>query len=659
MASVNLEGKYCVSEEEVGRGAWSVVRRCTPIPPYFPPNFPHDATFVVKVINKEYLTSLTKDEAKAMAEVQKEITILRHIPPHPNVVTLVEYFETSKEFMLIFEEVTGGDLCELILAGRSVSETVAKDYIYQLILAAVHVHASGVVHRDIKPENLLISKDSNDLRLTDFGLAKMAPPPQDSQLDEEALAVRCAAFPNEILRRLKCPCSGVCGTARYNAPEMFYAKISSGSYDGFLADSWSVGVVAYILLTASFPFSTGTSGNDRESYKSIMETTLAFPPKVNAVAESFVRMLLTKDPAKRVRLHEALDHPWLDSVRTAPVASQIQAARREVLSTGGTFSVRDVLALLDRVGAESELQAKAIQLLRREKLMMRLEADRRAESATQRNVAGRPGSAVSARTTAPTSARPATRSPAPPVNGSARGPSPAPQPPKRVGSSSSINSSRSKVGVSSVASGRTSPAPTSKPAVSSLSARTATGTSSTTARTATPLSRAAPNSVRQGTPVGGRVSPSPAPTSRSAVVGGPASRAGTPTLPAKPNGVVSKGAITSRTSTPVSKPLPSTLAASPQSASRGVVRGGVATALPSNAAPTGKVLKDGDQVVYKGCKGIVRFNGPTSFGPGVWVGIEMLEGSYGTNDGTSFVDKKRYFKCPPSRGLFARASQLE
>ena len=587
------------------------------------------------------------------------------------------------------------------MSGKSVAEDVAKDYVYQLILASVHVHSSGVVHRDIKPENLLISKDSNDLKLTDFGLAKMAPLPKPADISDDAaaqdaLAVRSAAYPFDVLKRHKCSCSGICGTARYNAPEMFYAKMTSATYDGFLADSWSVGVVAYILLTASFPFSTGNGGSDRESYKSIMDTTLAFPPKVNPVAESFVRMLLAKDPARRTRLHEAMDHPWLESAaRKSTTAmcvsemSELSRVRDEIQESGrSSYSASEVLVLLHRLGAESELQSRAIQLLRREKLMARLDAERKAETSSggpssRTGTAGRTTGTTS-RTTPLPSSRTSVRSPAPvraPVGTASRGQSPATsQAPKRAGSATSVNSVRStRPGTPTSARG-VSPVP--KTGVSNLSARTLTGTSSTTTtRVATPLSRAAPNTVRQGSPVGTRSSPSPTParaplssTTRPTSVSTTRTANGLAPRPSTPGGLTNRTATNgtttaSRAGTPVSKPLAGTTSASP--GSRGVVRGAVtstttrpatATSTTTNgttaAASSTSKLKDGDQVVYKGCKGLVRFNGPTSFGPGVWVGIEMLEGSYGTNDGTSFVDKKRYFKCPASRGIFVRASQL-
>eukprot|EP00658_Telonema_sp_P-2_P028252 TRINITY_DN21684_c0_g1_i11.p1 TRINITY_DN21684_c0_g1~~TRINITY_DN21684_c0_g1_i11.p1 ORF type:complete len:228 (+),score=51.75 TRINITY_DN21684_c0_g1_i11:138-821(+) len=154
-------------------------------------------------------------------------------------------------------------------------------------------------------------------------------------------------------------------------------------------------------------------------------------------------------------------------------------------------------------------------------LMVRLDAERKAESSGGGGPSSRTGgtagrtTGTTSRTTPLPSSRSSVRSPAPvraPVTAASRGQSPATnsQAPKRAGSATSLNSVRSRTGTPTSARG-VSPVP--KAGVSNLSARTLTGTSSTTTNTrvATPLSRAAPNTVRQGSPVGTRSSPSPTP----------------------------------------------------------------------------------------------------------------------------------------------------
>ncbi|EPY31891.1 protein kinase [Strigomonas culicis] len=283
----NIEGKYAIQDNAVvGKGAWSTVKKCTPIAPYVPPGSRPGMKFVVKIISKEYLISLTKgDVDRAMAEVKREIDVLRHIPPHENVVTFIEYVETDSEFLLFFEEVHCGDLCELILQtpdGR-LSERRSKQYTYQVIKAVLHCHLHDVIHRDIKPENLLVSDDDN-IKLTDFGLAKRSKGVCTSDEPVDTLDVAALIMPYPGCERLvgkRIVCSDVIGTPRYGAPEMFYAKFTQTHYDGFCADTWSIGVVTYITLSGSFPYSAGSNASEKEVFRTIMDTPLPQPADIS------------------------------------------------------------------------------------------------------------------------------------------------------------------------------------------------------------------------------------------------------------------------------------------------------------------------------------------------------------------------------------------
>ncbi|EPY31420.1 protein kinase, partial [Angomonas deanei] len=313
----NVENKYNIHDGAVvGKGAWSTVKKCTPIAPYVPPGARPGMKFVVKIISKEYLISLTKgDVERAMAEVKREIDVLRHIPPHENVVTFIEHVETDDQFLLFFEEVFCGDLCELILNNDEgkLTESKSKYYTYQVIKAVLHCHLHDVIHRDIKPENLLVSDDDN-IKLTDFGLAKRSKGVCTAEDPKDPLELGCLLMPYPGCERLvgkKIVCSDVIGTPRYGAPEMFYAKFTQTHYDGFTADTWSIGVVTYITLSGSFPYSAGSNATEKEVFRIIMDTPLPHPSDVSPLALDFIQSLLNKDPSKRIPLYNALNHPWL------------------------------------------------------------------------------------------------------------------------------------------------------------------------------------------------------------------------------------------------------------------------------------------------------------------------------------------------------------
>jgi serine/threonine protein kinase len=120
----------------------------------------------------------------------------------------------------------GGDLFTYLEnRGFKLAENKAAAIIHKLAVAVYYLHSYGVTHRDIKPENILMTDntDEADIKLLDFGLSKIIGP-QDK-------------------------CTEPYGTVTYVAPEI----LSSEPYDKSV-DLWSIGVVAYFMLTGVLPF---------------------------------------------------------------------------------------------------------------------------------------------------------------------------------------------------------------------------------------------------------------------------------------------------------------------------------------------------------------------------------------------------------------------
>ena len=90
------------------------------------------------------------------------------------------------------------------------------------------MHENKLVHRDIKCENVLIS-ESGTLKVADFGFARAF---EEGQLS-----------------------STFCGSTAYTAPEVLMAK---KGYNAFLSDTWSCGIILFILLTGTMPFNKNT-----------------------------------------------------------------------------------------------------------------------------------------------------------------------------------------------------------------------------------------------------------------------------------------------------------------------------------------------------------------------------------------------------------------
>ena len=145
---------------------------------------------------------------------------------HPFIVTVFDVCQAGDLYGLVMEYVEGASLRQL-LAGGSITQRDALDFVPQIAEALQHAHEAGVVHRDIKPENVLVDSRGR-VRLVDFGLATLFGP--------EALA----RGPDD---------ERVAGTLRYMAPE----QITMPEAVDHRADIFSTGVVFYEMLAHELP----------------------------------------------------------------------------------------------------------------------------------------------------------------------------------------------------------------------------------------------------------------------------------------------------------------------------------------------------------------------------------------------------------------------
>lgn len=174
--------------------------------------------------------------------------------------------------------------------GKRLPEGESQIIMRQILHAIKYLHARGVVHRDLKLENIMVlgteSGDLNDLRvkLIDFGMSK------------------------HTQKGKKVDLSTYCGTISFMAPEVLSEK---DSYDQS-CDIWSLGVMAYGLLSGDLPF---RGRDDVAIKKNIMQCNYEFDgPVWDQVSEEsmeLIRELLVKNPQKRFTPEQALQHPWL------------------------------------------------------------------------------------------------------------------------------------------------------------------------------------------------------------------------------------------------------------------------------------------------------------------------------------------------------------
>jgi len=231
------------------------------------------------------------DEAQT-AELKAEIETLKQLD-HPNIINLMEVFESDDNICIIMEHCSGGDLSQR----RFETENDVCSVVFQLAEAVAHCHHLGIVHRDLKMENIMFaSKDSDSICLIDFGLSKKFLTQDEILLNDKILAQ------HDKTRIMKT----ACGTAFYMAPEMLTMSYSEK------ADVWALGVITYMLITGRPPF----EGKDENAvFERVRRGRVVYNEKVwsrlSPEALEFTKALMTFDPEKRPSARDALGMPWL------------------------------------------------------------------------------------------------------------------------------------------------------------------------------------------------------------------------------------------------------------------------------------------------------------------------------------------------------------
>jgi len=231
----------------------------------------------IKIVNKKQV----KHKPEMLTN---EVEILLKID-HPNVIKLLDLFDTTETLYLVMELATGGELFDRIVEKESYSELHAREVMWQLLNAIEYIHSQEIVHRDLKPENLLLETEDTDtkIKLTDFGLSKI--------------------FDNEFML------STACGTPGYVAPEI----LSAVNY-GPPVDLWSAGVIMYILLCGYPPF---YNENDAVLFESILSANYHFHTPywdhISKPAKDLIRKLLVVKPSGRLTATQAKEVEWFTS----------------------------------------------------------------------------------------------------------------------------------------------------------------------------------------------------------------------------------------------------------------------------------------------------------------------------------------------------------
>ncbi|XP_044255729.1 serine/threonine-protein kinase 33-like isoform X2 [Tribolium madens] len=239
--------------------------------------------------NKEWAMKLISKSTAGdnIRMVEQEIQILKLIH-HPHIIYLDKIFESPKKMYLVFER-CHVDFAKIYNERKPFAEKIARKIISELVDAVAYLHKYEIVHRDLKMENILLGENPLDptdeyyIKLTDFGLSSI---------------VKSGKGIESMLHEF-------CGTIYYMAPEM----ITFRSYSQ-MCDMWSVGVILYMLVIGKYPF---YGKNDKEIQIKICTQSPKFDTKLSQELEDLILLLLVKDPVKRIRATEVLQHPWISS----------------------------------------------------------------------------------------------------------------------------------------------------------------------------------------------------------------------------------------------------------------------------------------------------------------------------------------------------------
>jgi len=360
---------YDVSEEQLGEGAYATVKTCIN-------KFTHKE-YAVKIIDKHI-------QGHSRVRVFKEIELLHKCTNRPNILQLIEYFETEDTFYLVFEKMYGGTLLHRIENCFNFDEVEASKVVKDIATAIAYLHDNGIAHRDLKPANILC--ETNDkvspVKICDFDLAS---------------GLNCHDYQDAS----KTPeMSSPVGSAEYMAPEVVNTFLYDDShhYDK-RCDIWSLGVIMYIMLSGHPPF-VGACGADcgwdfgeacqicqDMLFSSIQSGEYDFPEEtwsgISDEAKDLISHLLMRDRHMRYSAQQVLQHPWITNATTENTSQE----RSKVLTrrNSSTYDLTQFAA--SAVAYERKLAQQdptALVQLVKEKLKVACDAEQsEAETSTQ------------------------------------------------------------------------------------------------------------------------------------------------------------------------------------------------------------------------------------------------------------------------------------
>ena len=257
--------------------------------------------YKVKEKSTGFIRAMKQVEKSKLPDVkyfETEIKILTLLD-HPNIVRLFEVFEDQKNFYLIMELCTGGNLLTK-MNNNKYKEKKAAIIMEQIVSAIAYCHERGICHRDLKPQNILFCDESSNsqIKVVDFGIGKI--------FDPSLTNLQSEINNSENNHKLKKMDSTI-GTMYFFSPEVI-----KGSYNE-KCDIWSLGIILYFMLCGYPPFS---GENDNQLIQNILNGKLNFPKtewkNISDSAKNLISKMLCPEK-KRLSAKEIMNQKWFKS----------------------------------------------------------------------------------------------------------------------------------------------------------------------------------------------------------------------------------------------------------------------------------------------------------------------------------------------------------
>jgi len=211
--------------------------------------------------------------------MKTEIKVYVALKDSPNIVQILDFFQTEQHLYLILEWCDGGDFRTLLSSytNNRLPEEIAIKYLSEIVEGLHAIHSKGIIYRDLKPENVLLKE--GQIKIGDFGSATFETRSND-----------------------------YIGTPEYIAPEVYLAREDS-DYDRQV-DIWSLGVIFYEMLFGSTPCKS-----DKKQREEIFKNGCTIPKddSISHNARDLLEKMLKLNPMERITIEQIKQHPLINT----------------------------------------------------------------------------------------------------------------------------------------------------------------------------------------------------------------------------------------------------------------------------------------------------------------------------------------------------------